>query len=280
MESRRIDILAIVMVLVMYIAINIFSMFSKQYYFENLLMLSLTFALILLAYFSGIIVGLSASVISIFFYGSYVLYQNVIQGKVIDYHVYVWLMLLPLLTILSALVGAYIRSIQYENEKLKKDYSSYVTVDPKTGLGNVQVFFTVLNQYINLSKRTKLPLTLLLVKLMYFEDIKNIAGNEGIEEVLREVGHKLVESTRIEDCSYVLEDGKTFAILLFTDIKGAQIVKSRIRESSKNFNLRNSNKVINIKIELKIGIAQYDDEEVSSAMALRKAAEKDMEYDV
>ncbi len=100
-----------------------------------------------------------------------------------------------------------------------------------------------------------------------------------MKEILKMIGAQLVECTRTEDCSYMLEDGRTFALLLFTNKEGALIVKERIKENINKFNIDNSAKPVSIKTELRLGISEYRDHELD-VLGFRKSAEKDMEYDV
>lgn len=267
------------MIIIMYCLVNIFSVLSKEYYLENLIMLSALFAVILISYFNGTIAALTSVVVSIFFYGSYVLYGNIVLRQTVEMHVYFWLVMFPAAAISASFIGSKIRDIQVENSKLKENYSAFVTIDQSTGLNNAQVFLIVLNQYMSLAKRHKLTLTLMLVKLSYFEDIRSIIGESKMGFILKEIGKRVTESTRMEDSSYILEDGRTFALLLFTDAKGASIVKDRIKEKVSAYNHGNSNKTVSINIELKIGIAQYN-EHIQGVMEYRRLAEKDMEYDV
>lgn len=279
MEAKKLDIAVIAITIIMYFMVNVFNTFSKQYYFENMIMLSILFAIILISYFSEFVISLITVVIIIFFYGSYTLYGNVVLGKSVEFHVYFWFIMLPIAAVISAIIGNKIRSIQRENEKLKDNYSSLVTIDQNTGLNNQRVFFIVMNQFMSLAKRHKIPLTLMIIKFLYYNDIRNIVGEYKIQDILKDVGEQLAKSTRMEDCNYILEDGKTFAMLLFTDRQGADIVKDRIRENINNYNLDNSSKSVSIKIELKIGLAQYNDE-IKDIIEFKRLAEKDMEYDV
>ncbi len=279
MQTKKVDIWIIIMIIIMYCLVNIFSVLSKEYYLENLIMLSALFAVILISYFNGTIAALTSVVVIIFFYGSYVLYGNIVLRQTVEMHVYFWLVMFPAAAISASFIGSKIRDIQVENLKLKENYSSFVTIDQSTGLNNAQVFLIVLNQYMSLAKRHKLTLTLMLVKLSYFEDIRSIIGESKMGFILKEIGKRVTESTRMEDSSYILEDGRTFALLLFTDAKGASIVKDRIKEKVSAYNHGNSNKTVSINIELKIGIAQYNDH-IQGVMEYRRLAEKDMEYDV
>lgn len=278
MEAKKIDIWVIILAVIMYLAVNLFVLFPKEAYFENMIMLSLLFATLLLSYFIGMVVALGMGAVVIFFYGSYTMYGNVVLGNPVESHVYYWLVFIPAAAVIAAMIGSKVRLLQEENAKMKRDYSDFVTVDEITGLNNGKVLYSVMNQYMGLSRRYQLPLSLMIVKIMYYDDILAIVGHTKMKDIIKSIGKQLVQSTRTEDSGYMLEDGRTFALLLFGDGEGAQVVKRRMKESIRKYNLENSAKSVSINLELKIGIAQYREEQ--DILGMRKAAEKDMEYDV
>jgi len=279
LEAKKIDIWVIALAIVAYGIVNLFHLMPKEFYFENMIMLSLLFAVGLLSYFSGMVFSLGMAAIVIFFYGSYVMYGNVVLGKPVESHVYYWIVFVPLVAAVSATLGGRIRRVQADNAKLSREFEDYVTVDQNTGLDNVKAFYGVLNQHMGISRRFKLPLSLMLVNMTYFDDIRNIVGPERMRDILKMIGEQMIQFTRTEDCSYMLEDGRTFALLLFTNKEGALVVKERIKDGVKKFNLDNSAKAVSIKTELRIGIAEYLDHG-QDVLEFRKSAEKEMEYDV
>ncbi|QJC51967.1 GGDEF domain-containing protein [Paenibacillus albicereus] len=280
MEVRKLDIWVIILAVLSYGMVNWFVLLPKDNYLQNTLLLSALFAVAVLSYLSGLMIALTASAVCIFFYGSYVMYGSVMQGKGIESQVYYWLVLLPLVAVLTAVIGSLIRSIQQENVRMRERYSDFVTIDETTGLENARVFYAVLSQFMSLSRRYELPLSVMLVRLDYYDDIRSIVGGEAMKDVVAWIGKRLGESTRSEDSSYILEDGRTFALLLLGDREGAQVVKSRIKESIYAYDLQKAAKAVTVRLELRVGVAAYDPSEPSDPLALRRAAEKDMEYDV
>ncbi len=84
MEAKKIDIWVIALAIVAYGIVNLFHLMPKEFYFENMIMLSLLFAAGLLSYFSGMIFALGMAAVVIFFYGSYVMYGNVVLGNPVN----------------------------------------------------------------------------------------------------------------------------------------------------------------------------------------------------
>ncbi|TXK72366.1 diguanylate cyclase domain-containing protein [Paenibacillus sp. N3.4] len=275
-EAKKLDIWVIVLAILIYGVVNLFVLLPKEFYFENMIMLSVLFTIAILSYFTGMVISLGMGALVIFFYGSYVMYGTVVLGKAVESHVYYWMVLVPGSAVVSATIGSKIRLIQEENIRMKSDYAKYVTVDESTGLNNVKAFYGMLTQYMGLSRRYKLPLNLMMVNIMYFEDIKSIVGQDRMEDILKLIGQQLVDLTRVEDRSYMLEDGRTFATLLFGNAVGAEVVKQRIKETIQQYSLDHA---VAVNMELRVGIAEYNDS-IKDVISMRKAAEKDMEYDV
>lgn len=263
----------------MYCLVNIYSVLPGQYAVENLIMTGVLFAVLLFSYFRGIMAALGAGAVLVFCYGSYVLYTNIILGRSVGTQVYFWMVFLPVASTASAMIGGKIRVLQDTNRRLRKEHEELVMVDPETGLDNARVFYNVLTRYMGLSKRHNLPLTLVLVKLIYYEDIEAIAGEKKMRDIMKHIGEHLGNITRTEDGSYMLEDGQTFALLLFTDARGAEVVRNRLKDTIKDLKLDSINRAVTVKVDFKVGIAQYGDAS-GDVLELRKIAEKDMEYDV
>ena len=242
-------------------------------------MLSVLFALMLLSYFAGTIPALGAGIVILFFYGSAVLYKNVMQGMPVEAHSFMWLVFLPGFAFVMGVIGNGCHSLQTDNRRLQSMLGELATVDETTGLENTQAFYTEATQYIGLSKRHKLPLSLMLVRLVYYDDLKSIAGENGMKALLKNIARQLVLSTRVEDSCYRLEDGRTFGLLLFTDQDGMEVIRKRIRETIKEFNVEKGGKTLPVRIELKMGSAMCT-EEIKDALSLKDLAEKDMEYDL
>src|SRR5689334_9851434 len=99
MEAKKIDLWVIGLAILTYGIVNVFHLMPDEFYFENTIMLSLLFALGLVSYFSGLLVSLGLAALTIFFYGSYVIYGNVVHGQAVQSHVYYWLVFLPLVAV-------------------------------------------------------------------------------------------------------------------------------------------------------------------------------------
>lgn len=132
---------------------------------------------------------------------------------------------------------------------------------------------------ISIYKRHGEPFSLMIIKVMYYDEISGILGPKRMKKFLMAIGDSITNSTRNEDEKYKLTND-TFAILMQgTDEKSAEIVKRRIKDSIKEFNFSEKQKGKNIKIDLKIGLLEYTDD-MKSAFEFKTNVEKEIEYDV
>ncbi|WP_027623061.1 GGDEF domain-containing protein [Clostridium lundense] len=277
--ARNIDIYFITLIL------DLFSILSFLYFnFHNsnildLIMLGILFTLIITSYFMGIVFALISSSIVIFMYCSFILYRNVILSQTVIWSNYLWIIAIPLSSFISGRLSENINLLQNINKNLQKEYRELITIDQTTGLNNIKVFYRDINKEISRSQRYKNDLSLMIIKFEYYDELKRILGDKKLKEILKRITKCINSSTRHEDERYILSKDTLGVLMANTDIKGAEVVKERIKHEIENLNLHISEIGKNIHIDIKIGIVQYEDG-INGAFELKKRAEKELEYDV
>ncbi len=78
----------------------------------NFIMLSLLFMVSIVAYFRGIVEGFLFSAIIIFFYVTYIIYNNIIYRNPIELITYIWMIDIPLSAFISGRLSENINLIQ------------------------------------------------------------------------------------------------------------------------------------------------------------------------
>lgn len=245
----------------------------------NFAMLCITFFTIMITYAGGMIVALILSSIAVFIYAGYVFYINTVFNTNIEYITYIWMISIPLVAFTSGKLSSYINELQENNRKLKEEYNNLVTIDKETGLGNIKLFYMELDRDISKSQRHKIPCTLMLVKLPYYKDIKNIIGENKTNKLIKDISDVIVNSTRNEDERYTIENDTIAIIMSNTDKDGAMVVKERIKQGIIDLNLRLRDQKYYVDIDTKISIVQYS-ENIKSAMEFKLLAEEELQYDV
>ncbi|SFB05874.1 GGDEF domain-containing protein [Clostridium frigidicarnis] len=276
---KKIDLYFIALFVDVFIIVSYSFFFLNEKNITNFIMLGILFISIIYTYFSGIIKGLLASGIIVFIYATYKLYENFLNLKYTENYDYIWVVFIPLSVFIVGKLVENINIIQNKSLKLESEYKELVTIDKNTGLSNLRGFYYDLDREISRVKRHKISLTLMIIKISYYDELKSVLGEESLRIVVEKVVAGIKESTRNEDIRYNLKES-TFAILMAeTDVKGAEIVEDRIREKIKNLNLYIKENKKNIDLEVKIGAVQYS-EKISGALEFRELVEKELEYDV
>lgn len=276
---KKIDLYFIALFVDVFIIVSYSFFFLNEKNITNFIMLGILFISMIYTYFSGIIKGLLASGIIVFIYATYKLYENFLNLKYTENYDYIWVVFIPLSAFIVGKLVENINIIQNKSLKLESEYKELVTIDKNTGLSNLRGFYYDLDREISRVKRHKISLTLMIIKISYYDELKSVLGEESLRVVVEKVVAGIKESTRNEDIRYNLKES-TFAILMAeTDVKGAEIVEDRIREKIKNLNLYIKENKKNIDLEVKIGAVQYS-KKISGALEFRELVEKELEYDV
>jgi diguanylate cyclase (GGDEF)-like protein len=273
------NIYFILLFLDLFCIMNFLGFNSQNNNLENSIILGILFAVIIISYFLGPTVGLLSSTVIIFFYGSFKLYGTLSLNSPVALNTYVWMLFIPLSSFITGMLSDNIHKLQDDNEKLLRDYKNLVTIDSETGLNNLKGFYMNMKNQLSFSRRHKTPLTLMIVKLHYFEDLKAILGDTKLTELLIDIGNCINDATRNEDERYKLGED-IFAILMpNTDFKGSEIVKFRIKENLTNLTIEANEKGKIVNLETKIGAFELNDN-IKDSFEFKELAEKELEYDV
>lgn len=246
---------------------------------ESSIMLGVLFTVIIISYFLGPVVGILSGTAIVFIYGSYTLYQTLVLSAATNLSTYMWMFFILISSLITGLLSQNLHKIQIDNANFMRDFDKLVTIDSQTGLINTKGFYINLEEQLSFSRRHKTPLTLMMVKLHYFDDLKAIVGEPKLIEILVHISSSISLATRSEDIRYKLTEN-TFAILMpDTKAKTCEIIKTRIKENIINLALPLNEKGKIIKLDIKIGTLELNDD-IKDSFEFKALAEKELEYDV
>ncbi|RAU99575.1 diguanylate cyclase domain-containing protein [Paenibacillus sp. YN15] len=247
----------------------------------NVIMLAVAFLIAVITFFSSVTAGLVLNVMFIFGYGSLVLYQTVAQAGVIEGRTYFWLLMTPLFTLAMWLYSWSARRLQEENDSLREQSANLATLDVNTDLKNSLAFQKDAGVFTGLSVRYNIPLTLLVLKVRYWQEIRRFIPADQLSETILDISRISQSSIRTNDILYLLDkEEATWGLLLFTDKEGAKVVMERIRQKLYEFNTGVFTDKYKVKLVLKIGAVEYSPETIPSPLAFVEQAVKQLEYDV
>lgn len=272
---------AFLLFIVVCIVMTLFVSSDPNAYVINIILLNAAFLIAIITYFSTMMTGLILNLLFIFGYGSFTIYQAVTLGELVGTSNYFWLVMTPIVTVLTWLLTQTNRKLQEENDRLQRQSLSLAMIDERTRLKNTLSYQQDITTFMALSERYKIPLTLLVINVKYWDEIKRIMTAEKFSSALLEVSDISQSLVRSNDSLYLLNnENPTWGIVLFTDIEGAAIVIKRLKDKINALNEYEFKEKYKVELELKIGAAQYDPDEPVSPLEFISVAKRTMEYDV
>ncbi|ASA24680.1 diguanylate cyclase domain-containing protein [Paenibacillus donghaensis] len=254
---------------------------APDHYTQNIIILNVAFLLAVITYFTNVTVGLVLNLAFIFLYGFFVLYQTVSEGATIGVNTYFWLLMTPLLTMAVWILTLGNRQLQEENAVLQKKAASLASVDENTDLRNNISFQKDAVLFIGISTRYQIPLTLLVVKVKYWKEIRRLIPEDQLSEAIYDVSQLSQTSIRTNDALYLLDkEDATWGLLLFTDRDGAKIVIERIKYKLQELNDTGFSSKYKVNLGLKIGAVEYQADNIENPFDFIVQAKKQLEYDV
>ncbi|AVK64531.1 GGDEF domain-containing protein [Lactobacillus sp. CBA3606] len=246
----------------------------------NTIYLGLTVFMILMTYFFGAVTGLVANLLFIFAQAVVMIYINATHQAEIPMIMIFWL-IMPLL--LSATFYAMTRrlaALQAANAKLRGDIMQRGAFDERTDLRTTVAYIQDAQVFTETNRRFQLPVTTVIVRIRYFNEIKRMMSDQQFSDLLRLTSDTITGATRDNDITYSLDqENPTWAILLFSDVAGSKIAANRIKTSFDK-GLQASVSLSSLEILLVVGIASWDPEKMKSPYDLMNTGIKETEYDV
>lgn len=132
--------------------------------------------------------------------------------------------------------------------------------DPLTGLNNRAAMEKFLPREIDLARRYRQSLAILVMDLDGFKQINDICGHDRGDQVLREVGRVISRVMRNTDLIYRYGGDEFVGGLPRTDADGALDVAERIRSSVESLDLSGNCSIDQVHMSIGITLLQADDD--------------------
>ena len=148
----------------------------------------------------------------------------------------------------------YMQKLINDLKKSKEKLKLLTLTDPMTKLYNRRYFSSISKDILNLAKRNKEHIAVLMIDIDRFKDINDTYGHYFGDEVIISLADEFKKQKRESDVVFRF-GGEEFLILLpNTDIKGAKILAEKIRIAIENKILHFPNKK-DLKYTISIGIS-------------------------
>lgn len=261
------------------IAVMAVGMILTGHVLVNMIGLAVTLLLLLMTYFFGLVVGLGGNLVFIFAQSFYMVYLH-LSGHSVPLALGLWLLLPALLCLTFDGVTKRLRQIQADNVQLRENMVEHGAFDRQTNLRTTVVYLEDAAVYVETGTRFKLPVATVIIKIRYFNDLKQMLGDARIDELITVTSETLKSATRDNDITYILNSqDPTWAVLLYSDAAGGQIAADRIRKFFEN-NIVNSPTLGDVDLRLKLSVVQWDPDKMQTATDMMNAGLKELEYDV
>ncbi len=280
-EGKLLHNIGISIVLTMlFICTLITSRAGEDLFVENIIMTIAVFIVVMLTMFQFVTLSIVLVSVTTVTYIGIKIFLMVSEGTEIEPVSYLWL-LVPGLTVLGGVL--YIKGfgkLQNENALLKRQVEELVMIDPLTNLYNLRSMFMDMQTQVSFAERNNQHISLMVIKLKYHDQLKKVLKKNQYEQMLIKVSKYVVDTVRLEDRVYSIDDMGSFAIILTTDADGCKSVILRLRNKLDNAEAFMDIAEQPIRVEVKIGYLEYKKEEFQrDARLFLSKVEEEADFD-
>ncbi|WP_412989479.1 GGDEF domain-containing protein [Pediococcus siamensis] len=245
----------------------------------NVIFLFCTVTVLIITYFLGIIPSLIINLLFIAFQTVIIIFQYLRGTETIPWKLTFWLFLPILLSIALHFMTLNQIQLQKVNEDLRANIIEQGAFDDETSLRTMVAYMEDAAVFIETNKRFNLPVTTIIIKIRYFNDLKRMMSPEQLRDLLKLASQTITQTTRDNDITYLLNhDDPTWAILLFTNTDGARIAANRVKLGFNKNLLKTS--LAPLAIEMIVGVSAWNSEEMENPHDLIDAGIRETQYDV
>lgn len=246
----------------------------------NVVSLFCTVVLLILTYFLGLIPSLLANMVFIAGQVIWTVYQYSNNHGIMTWSLLFWLIMPVLLSLaLYAMTQTQV-ALQKANSDLRAALIERGAFDQQTNLRTTVAYVEDASVFIETNERFQLPVSTVIIKIRYFDDMKRMMSENQLSILLQLASGTIKDITRDNDITYLVDnEDPTWAILLFSDEKGANIAAGRIRAGFAKA-LAGETRLSSLAISMVVGIATWNPEEMNNPYDLMNAGIRETQYDV
>lgn len=246
----------------------------------NVIYLFCTILLLMITYFFDILPSLIANIVFIGIQAVIMIYQYVSQTARIPWKLSFWMIMPILLSLTLYMMTKNLVAIQKSNGELRTALIERGAFDEQTNLRTTVVYIEDIAVFAETNRRFDIPVTTAIIKIRYFNDLKRMMSQNQMQLLLKLTTDSIKEKTRTNDITYLLNnEDPTWAILLYTDAKGAGIATSRIKDGFEK-NVKANDSLSTMAISMIVGIASWDSSTMKTPYDLMNAGIHETQYDV
>lgn len=246
----------------------------------NMIYLGFTMVVMLITYFYGLIPGMLSNLLFIFCQVVATAYINVSLNQTIPLKMAFWLILPGLLSSSLAMMTSRQQQLQFYNHKLRNQLTERGAFDAQTNLRTLVAFTVDARVYIENHRRFDLPVTMLVFRIRYYQELQRMLSDEQNHILLRVISDTLTTTAADNDLAYFLDpEEPTWGMMLHSNEQQAKQIVEQIKQ---NFlkELRSDDQLEQLDTSLTAGLASWNATTMDSPYDLMKQGIRETEYDV
>ncbi len=225
----------------------------------------------------GVIVAAVATVV----FGGLKIYSIMVLQNDFPPVSFLWIVLPAICVTGIALYVKRYSPLTLENAILKKQIDDLVMIDPVTGLYNLRSLFMDFQTQISYAERNDSPISFMILRLRYPAEMKKVLKPSQYEKVVKQLSFLIVDTVRLEDRVYAIDENGGFGIILTCDKDGTKIVEKRLRDKLADPKWFEGISDKQIRTEVKIGYLTYDKSKYNrDADSFKRDVEEEVDYDM
>ncbi len=281
-DGRGISLLGLGLMLLSFILAAVITGYSgSDHLGENIVMtVSLAIAAVITVAGYVMIGVIVAAVATVIFVGLKV-YSIMAMSSQFPPITFLWLILPAMCVVGVILYVKRYNPLMLENALLKKQIAELVMIDPVTGLYNLRSMFMDIQTQISYAERNNSPISLMILRLRYPAEMKKVLKSSQYEKVVKQLSLLIVDTVRLEDRVYSIDENGGFGIILTCDKEGTKIVEKRLRDKLDDPKWFEGISDKQIRTEVRIGYLQYDKTKYNrNANNFKDDVEEEVNYDM
>lgn len=247
---------------------------------QNAVMLVGMFFIAVLAVFRMRYLAVVLTAFQILAFTAYKLYMYSVSRDQIEVTAYLWAFLLLLLVLGLVLFIRESEKTESLNTMLRDQVEELVMVDPLTGLNNLRSMYNDMARTMALARRNGTPIGLMLIKLRYADELRNVLSRRGFNSLKQRLGAIVEDTLRMEDRVYSIDNDGSIGVIYISKPEGAATVKNRLLSAITERNAFEGITDKPIKVEVRIAFLPFDEETIKNPVEFKQRVENELQYDV
>ena len=269
------------MLLAFVLAVVVTNSTGSEFFAENIIMTIALAAAVVVTVTGYLTMAVIVAAVATIVFAGIKIYSIMVLQKAFPAISFLWIILPALCVVGIALYVKRYTPLTLENALLKKQISELVMIDPITGLYNLRSLFMDIQTQISYAERNDSPISLMILRLRYPAEMRKVLKTAQYEKVIKQLSLLVVDTVRLEDRVYSIDENGGFGVILTCDKEGTKIVEKRLREKLADPKWFEGISDKKIRTEIKIGYLQYEKAKYNrNANLFKDDVEEEVEYDL